>query len=577
MALDGVLLYGLSKELENDLSGGRVDKIQQPEKDEIHLTLRNKGNNFKLLLSASASHPRIHLTGQTKSNPMVPPMFCMVLRKHLSGGRLIRIQQPNMERILEISFEVINEIGDLGEKKLIIEIMGRHSNIILTNPDNTILDSIKHVDSSISRIREILPGKQYVYPPSQGKSNPLDADLFDIDNKFQSSESNNSPVNILFKSYTGISRPTAEEIFHRSEFYNEKLAKSFIDFFKQVQNNDFLPCLLLDHSGKPRDILPMAYTMYDSRALKTYPSFSKALDEFYLVRDNMERLQQRTAHLQRVINNNLERSQKKIALYVEELEKAKDAEQYRLYGELITSNIYQIPVNAETVSLLNYYVPGNTMINIDLDPTKTPAQNAQAYFKKYSKAKRAEEKQSRLIKETQAEIDYLETINQNLSMCTNENDIIEIREELAQEGYLKDLSKKKRNRGQQIASTKPHHFLSSEGFEVFVGKNNIQNDQLTLKTALPSDLWLHTKNIPGSHVIVKAGGKLIPEDTLLEAANLAAYYSKARISTSVPVDYCPRKNVKKPNGAKPGMVIYDHYKTIYVTPSEEKIQELKKL
>ncbi len=577
MALDGVLLYGLSKELENDLHGGRVDKIQQPEKDEIHLTLRNKGSNYRLLLSSSASHPRIHLIDQTKPNPMVPPMFCMVLRKHLSGGRLIRIQQPSMERILELSFEVINEIGDLGEKTLIIEIMGRHSNIILANPDGTILDAIKHVDSSISRVREILPGKQYVYPPSQGKTNPLEADLFDIENKLQSSDSGKSPANILSKSYTGISIATAEEILHRSEVNNGALSNTFIDFFNNVRNNEFLPCLLMDPSGKPKDILPMAYTMYDRGSLKTYPSFSKALDEFYLVKDKIERIQQRTAHLHRVINNNLERCHKKLSLYIEELEKAKDAELHRLYGELITSNIYQIPDNAESVSLLNYYELDNPMITIALDPTKTPAQNAQSYYKKYNKAKRTEEKQSRLMKETQQEIDYLESINQNLSMCNNENDIMEIREELTQEGYLKDLSKKKKNKGQQTASTKPHHFLSSDGFEIFVGKNNIQNDQLTLKIALPSDLWLHTKTIPGSHVIVKAGGQSVPEATLLEAANLAAYYSKARLSTSVPVDYCPRKNVKKPNGAKPGMVIYEHYKTLYVTPSEEKVLEMKKL
>ncbi|NLB40995.1 MAG: fibronectin/fibrinogen-binding protein [Clostridiales bacterium] len=577
MALDGVLLYGLSKELENDLSGGRVDKIQQPEKDEIHLTLRNKGNNYRLLMSASASHPRIHLTDQTKSNPMVPPMFCMVLRKHLSGGRLIKIQQPSMERILELSFEVINEIGDLGEKTLIIEIMGRHSNIILTNPDGTILDAIKHVDSSISRVREILPGRQYVYPPSQGKTNPLDADLSELEQKLQSSELGNSPVNILSKSYTGISKTTAEEILHRSEVNNEALSKTYIDFFSNVRNNEFIPSLLMDHSGKPKDILPMAYSMFDLVSLKTYSSFSKALDEFYLVRDKMERLQQRTAHLHRVISNNLIRSQKKLALYIEELEKAKDADMHRLYGELITSNIYQIPAKAESVTLLNYYESDNPMITIALDPTKTPAQNAQTYFKKYNKAKRTEEKQSRLMKETQDEIDYLETINQNLSMCTNESDIMAIREELTQEGYLKDLSRKKKNKGQQTTSTKPHHFLSADGFEIFVGKNNIQNDHLTLKTALPSDLWLHTKTIPGSHVIVKAGGQPISEATLLEAASLAAYYSKARLSTSVPVDYCPRKNVKKPNGAKPGMVIYEHNKTIFVTPSEEKVKKMKKL
>jgi predicted ribosome quality control (RQC) complex YloA/Tae2 family protein len=454
--------------------------------------------------------------------------------------------------------------------------MGRHSNIILISPDGTILDAVKHIDFSISRVREILPGRQYVYPPSQGKENPLDADFLDIDQKLKSSESGKSPVNILSMSYTGISKTTAEEILHRSYIKNEALSYSFVNFFMDVQNKNFLPCLLMDHSGKPMDILPMAYTMFDPGLLKTYSSFSEALDEFFLVRDKMERIQQRTAHLHRVISNNLERCHKKLALYAEELEKAKDAEKHRLYGELITSNIYQIPSKAESVSLLNYYDSDSPMITIPLDITKTPAQNAQEYYKKYNKARRTREKQSRLMVETQEEINYLESINQSLSMCANENDIMEIRTELTQEGYMKDLTKKKKNKGQQMAPIKPHHFYSSDGFEILVGKNNIQNDQLTLKTAQASDLWLHTKTIPGSHVIVKTRGQSIPETTLLEAANLAAYYSKARSSTNVPIDYCLRKNVKKPSGAKPGMVIYDHYKTIYITPSEEMVQSMKR-
>ncbi len=577
MAYDGVLIYGLSKELEESLCNGRVDKIQQPEKDEIHLTLRSRGRNYRLLMSASASHPRIHITEQIKTNPMVPPMFCMVLRKHLSGGRLIGIKQPGMERILELDFAVINEIGDLDKKTLIIEIMGRHSNIILTNPDGTVLDAIKHVDSSISRVREILPGKQYFYPPSQGKTNPLEADYADIDQKLQSSEPGKSPVNILANSYTGVSKATAEEILHRSEINNAKLSQIFVDFFKDVHNNKFFPCLLVDHSGKPRDIFPMAYTIHDPRSLKAYPTFSEALDEFFQVRDKMERIQQRTAHLHRLININLERCQKKLDLHMKELEKAKYAEQYRLYGELITSNIYQIPPNVEMVSLLNYYESDNPMITIAMDSAKTAAQNAQSYFKKYNKARRTEKKQSQLVIETQEEIDYLESIAHNLSICTNEDDILEIREELTQGAYLKEAAKKEKRKQQHTAAFKPHHFLSSDGFEILVGRNNNQNDRLTLKTALPNDLWLHTKSIPGSHVIVKAGSQPISETAVLEAATLAAYYSKARSSVNVPVDYCPGKNVRKPTGAKPGMVIYEHYKTVFVTPTEEKVQAIKKL
>ena len=576
MAFDGVLLYGLAKELEAALAGGRVDKIQQPEKDEIHLIIRSKGSNHKLVLSANASYPRIHLTRQSKTNPLSPPVFCMVLRKHLLGSRLIFINQPGMERILEIGFDTVDELGDQSRKTLVIETMGRHSNIILMDSNALVLDAIKHINHSISRIREVLPGRPYSYPPSQNKINPLTVEMVDVKRILQSTDPENRLANLLTRSYTGISKATAEEICYRGGEEPCKIAVSFMQFFQQVKDNDFQPTLLMDQSGKPRDIFPMVYTLYPPSLLKSCSSFSEALDDFFVMRDQMERLQQRSAQLHRIIKNNLERCYKKLALQKDELANAKSAKQYRLLGELITSNIHQIPTGAAEVTLLNYYDVNNAMITIPLDPTKTPAQNAQYYYKLYNKAQRVLKNQSRLIKETQEELDYLESISQHLSMSTHADEVSEIREELVRGGYIREQSKNRGVKKQSLLS-KPHRFLSSDGFEILVGKNNIQNDQLTLKNARSNDLWLHTKNIHGSHVIVRTEGKPVPNTTILEAANLAAYYSKGHSSANVPVDYCLRKNVKKPGGAKPGMVIYEQHKTIYVTPSEAMVSSMDRL
>ena len=582
MALDGVLLFGLAKELSSGLANGRIDKIQQPETDEIHITIRSMGRNCRLLLSASASHPRIHLTQQSKQNPLVPPMFCMVLRKHLSGGRFIGIRQPGMERILEIDFEVINELGDLDKKTLIIEIMGRHSNVILTDANGKILDSVKRVDNSVSRIREVLPGEQYQYPPSQGKANPLTASVEEVAEKLMEYDSSSSPEDILSKAYTGISKTTAKEICRLAKESSKNnpltpddIASAFVNFITGVKNGNFKPALLLDNAGNPKDVLPLPYGLYPMERLKIFPSFSDALDEFFRERDKQERIQQRTAHLSRILKNNIDRCRRKLELQSEELEKAKNAEIYRLYGELITSNIYMIAAGVSEISVPNYYQPDCPLIAIPLDPAKTAAQNAQHYFKLYNKAKTVLNKQSLLIDETQEELNYLESVAQSLSICDNEAEILEIREELVKEGYIRNRSGS--GKAKKTIPSKPHRYVSCDGFEILVGKNNIQNDHLTLKVASANDIWLHTKLIHGSHVIIRTEGRPVPDSTLLEAANLAAYYSKGRSSANVPVDYCPRKNVKKPGGAKPGMVIYNQYKTIYITPSESMVLAMKKL
>lgn len=576
MAFDGVLLYGLARELDEILSGGRIDKIHQPETDEVHITVRNQGNNYKLLLSASANNPRAHLTRQNKTNPLTPPMFCMVLRKHISGTRISCIKQHNMERIMEIRLTGVNELGDVDEKSLVIEIMGRHSNIILINSEGIIVDAVKHVSKNISRVREVLPGRKYVYPPSQDKTNPLNVEAEHVEQVLQYSDDKKSPVELLVKSYIGISTVTAKEICYRGNNNIREIPLAFHNFFLKIKDHALQPAILLDEKDNPVDILPASYKLYPPARLKFFPTFSEALDEFYLMRDKTERLKQQSGHLHRIIKNNLARLYKKNDIISKQLKEAENAEQYRLYGELITANIYQIPEGINQIELVDYYSSDNSMIAVPLDPAKSPAQNAQHYFKIYNKLKRMQKTQSKLLEEIQEEIDYLESVHQHLNACTEENDVMEIKEELIDGGYIKKRSKKIEKEQKQLSS-KPLHFVSSDGIDILVGKNNLQNDRLTFKTAHPDDLWLHTKAIQGSHVIIRSGGKPVPDTTLLEAANLAAYYSRGRQSTNVPVDYCTRKHVRKPSRAKPGMVIYDNYKTIYVTPSEERILSMKRI
>lgn len=573
MALDGVLLNCIMEELEDKIIGGRIDKIHQPEKDEIHIGIRANNQNFKLLISASSNYPRIHLTMLQKSNPLSPPVFCMVLRKHLTGGRIVNIEQPDFERILILYIESRDELGDLATKRLIVEIMGRHSNIILVDENGVIIDSIKRITEEISRVRQVLPGIPYVFPPSQNKQNPLMQEHASLENILNSSEDAKKAARTIQNNFTGISRVTALEIAHRGE--TDSLPMAFLEFFEKVKLKDFEPVLLKDETGRPKDIFPFPYFQYDLNLQESFESVSMALELFFDARDRMDRIRQRTSHLLKVLNTNLERAQKKLGILMEEYKAAQNADKYRLYGELITANIYQIPKGMEKVELVNYYDPNGSLVEIPLDKNKTPNQNAQAYFKKYNKAKNALIMIEQQIKETQEEIQYLDTQLDNLNKCTEESEIEEIRQELAQEGYIRLRSERKRPK--KIAPSKPYHFLSSDGFHIYVGKNNTQNDRLTLKTAEPDDLWLHTKDIPGSHVIIKTQGKELPEQTLLEAGILAAYFSKAKNSTKVLVDYCPRKNVRKPSGAKPGMVIYENYRTMYVTPDEAVINSLKKI
>ncbi len=586
MALDGVALSNVTYELNKLLVGGRVDKIYQPEKDEIIISIRSLGNNYKLLLTSNANHARIHLTQTQKENPNTPPMFCMLLRKHIAGGKIISIEQPNFERILNINIESLNEMGDNTVKKLVIEIMGKHSNIMLVDENSTILDSIKHISHDTSSVREVLPGKKYVLPPSQDKLNILNLDktsFIEIIN----TKKGLKLQNVLYQSYTGISPALASEICFRadidSSMYPEQLTNSnietlfniFSDLKTIILNGDFKSEIIIDEQNKKIiDFSPIEMKQYSNFKKENYNSISTLLENFYKEKDNSTRIKQKSHDLHRLLMTNIERCLKKKEIQNKTLKDIADRDKWKNFGELITSNIYSIQKGMTNFETQNFYEEDMPLIKIKLDPELTPVENAQRYFNKYNKAKRTFIALQEQIKQNDEELIYLETTLSSLENSSDEVNIIEIHGELSEEGYIK---KRRLKKGEKLKKTKPLHYISSEDYDIYVGKNNKQNDELTLRFASSNDIWLHTKDIPGSHVIIKTKGSQIPEQTILEAGYLAAFYSKGRNSSNVPVDYALKKHVRKPNGAKPGMVIYEENKTLYITPDEEFIKTLKEI
>lgn len=583
MPFDGVVAKCTAKELSEVLDGGRLEKIFQPEPDEIIINVRAKGKNLRLLLSASPNYPRIHVTETTRENPAVPPVFCMLLRKHLSGGRVISVEFNDYERIIGINIESVSELGDLQKKKLLIEIMGRHSNIILLNDENKIIDSIKHVDSSVSSVREIMPARPYTPPPEQNKANP---ELLDIDLLLNNIEAPEETTieNYLLTNIKGFSPLLCREICHRAEIDSRRpvsllrtgelaaLRTSLHAAVQAISASDFKPCIVFTDKTleTPLDFHCMEMTQYQS--IRYLDSISSALDEFYREKDRSERLKQKKADLYKVLGNSLDRCKKKVALQQDKLRDVADREKLKLYGELITANIYCIPPNSPKASLLNYYSETEEYADIPLDKSLSPQENAQRYFKRYQKAKNTYVHTSKQLEESLSELEYLESVLHILDNCVTLQEIGEIRQELLEQGYIS--KRRKSNEKKQAKATEPLRYRSSDGLEIWVGKNNRQNDQLTMKQASSNDMWLHTRNIPGSHVIIKKAQNDIPDSTLLEAAVLAAYHSKAKQSSTVPVDYTTVRNVKKPAGAKPGMVIYENFKTLIVTPGEKLVEKL---
>lgn len=587
MALDGFSISSIINQLKDTVLGGRVDKIYQPEKDEIIIQIRNKGNAYKLLLTANASSPRLHFTNIQKENPINAPLFCMVLRKHLSSGKIVNISQPNFERIVNIEVESINELGDYSVKTLIFEIMGKHSNIILIDDKQNILESIKHIGFDKSSVREVLPSRQYVLPPNQDKKNPTNTNFDEFLNIIKTS----TPTKIqqiIYKSYNGISPILASEMCHNAnidtslntEQMTENQIKNLYDNFNNIvnlnKNKQFKPQIVYNENDTILDFTVFDFNMFNHLNKKYFDSISELLEYFYKSKDLAYRLNQKSQDLKKLITQNIERCAKKKDMQQKTLKDIENRDVLKLYGELITSNIYAIKKGMTTVKLNNFYSENFEEIEIPLDSNLTPAENAQKYFKKYNKEKRTFTALQQQIKQNNEELLYLESVLSSVNACTDEYDIKEIRQELSEQGFLKkQYSKNKKDKNNKKA--KPLHYISSDGFDIYVGKNNTQNDELTLRFAKPLDMWFHTKDIAGSHVIVVADGKEIPNQTLNEAANLAAFYSKASNSSLVPVDYTLKKFVKKPNGAKPGMVIYETNKTAYITPDEKIIENMQKL
>lgn len=575
MPLDGLMLGYLARELSGALEGGRVDKIAQPERDELQIAIRAGGQNHLLLISANAGTARLHFTGQRKSSPLEPPMFCMLLRKHLGGGRVSAVRQAGGDRIVEIWVENLSELGDQRTLRLVCEFMGKHSNLILVAPDGRIIDSARHVTYEISRVREVLPGLPYERPPIQGKL-PFDA----LDAQALAGALAQHPgllSRALSQTVSGLSRQTAQELALRAAGDEEAavdaqtaalLAERVCALLAQPIPPQ--PCIVLAQDGAPLDVTPFPYEQYRRLERRDFPDLSSALDAFYRARDLAERIQQKSAALRRVLRSNIARCEKKLALQLEALEGSQRMEEYRVKGELLTAAQGMARKGQKSVTLTNYYDPACGPIEVALDEKLSPAQNAQRYFKLYQKARTAQvlaAEQSRLTRE---ELDYLEGQLFNLDACEEEAALNEIREELEKQGYVR--ANHNRRQMKKLPPSKPLHMLSSSGRHILVGRNNLQNDRVT-QTAEPEETWLHAKDMPGSHVVIV--GPAPDPVTLREAALLAARYSRGGSSSQVPVDYTLRKYVKKPAGAKPGFVIYTHQRTLYVTPTEEALRGLR--
>ena len=577
MSMDGLSLYSAMNELNKRLAGGKIDKIQQTDKEELLLMVRSLGQTYRLLINASAADNRVQLTELKKQAPSEAPMFCMLLRKRIAGGKIVRFEQERLDRVLKISIETYNDLGDLSVFALYCELMGKHSNIILANEKGVIVDAIKHVGLGMSSVRFVMPGLEYSAPPAQDKQDPSKASADDF--SMAMCMVGMSIAKALSNAFFGLSPAVAAQLVARytdktectqlSEAEREELAERLAAFYADMAQGKEKASAVLNALGETEAVYPFAIA---GGGIKLYDSIGEALDSLYINSDRREWAKRHGASARKVLQNNIERCEKKLALYADALNSGEQMEKCRLYGELLTANLHSLKSGTDTAAVDNYYADPVERIAIPLDRQLTPGENAQRYYKKYQKLKAARDMAIVQREQTLSELNYLEGQLDNLTKCTAENELSELIEELKDQGYIKrDKGGKKK---MKLAASKPMHFVSSTGTDIYVGKNNRQNDELTLRFASPNDIWMHAKNIPGSHVIVK-GASEQDTATMTEAALLAAYYSRARGSENVAVDYTPRKYVKKPAGAKPGMVIYTTNKTAYVTPSEEAVAGLK--
>ncbi len=560
MAFDGITIACMAHELQEKLTGGRISKIAQPEADELLLTVKSREGNFRLLLSASAGLPLVYLTGANKPGPMTAPNFCMLLRKHISGGRILSVTQPSLERILRFEIEHLDELGDLCRKYLVVEIMGKHSNIIFCSDTDQIIDSIKHVSAQMSSVREVLPGRAYFIPDTQEKADPLGITEENFTALIRKKAAKLSKA--LYTSLTGLSPVAAEEICDQASLDSDRAANSyeqaelihlyrtFTRFLAPVRSGAYEPVIYYD--GKtPVEFSCLPLTVYEHCRKETFSSVSGLLERYYAEKNTLTRIRQKSTDLRRIVQTALERNIKKYDLQAKQLKDTEKREKYRIYGELINTYGYGVEPGSKSFEALNYYT--GEMVTIPLDPQIPVQENAKKYFDKYGKLKRTCEAVTKLLEETGSEVEHLRSVQTALDIALQEEDLVQIKEELMQSGYIR-----KRNPGSKRPkiTSKPFHYISSDGYHMYVGKNNLQNEELTFQTARGNDWWFHAKGAPGSHVIVQTNGGELPDTTFEEAARLAAYYSSNRGADKVEIDYVEKKHVKKPNGSRPGFVVY---------------------
>ena len=581
MAFDGIVIANLVKDLNDKIVSGRISKIAQPEKDELLLTIKGNRENFRLLISANASLPLLYFTETNKPSPLTAPNFCMLLRKHIANGRIVSVSQPGLERIVRIEIEHLDEMGDLKRKFLIVELMGKHSNIIFCDDENKILDSIKHISAQVSSVREVLPGREYFIPHAGEKKDPLTITEEEFKELIGKTPQNLSKA--LYTDLTGLSPTVSAELCHLASLDGDISAKDFSDselthlyhaftwIMDDVRQGNFTPNIIYQKE-KPVEFASIPLSMFsggDYRSV-SFPSISALLERYYAERNTVSRIHQKSTDLRKILTNSLERSYKKRDLQQKQRKDTEKREKFRIYGELLNTYGYGIQEGEKSFRCLNYY--DNTEITIPLDPTLSAQENAVRYFDKYNKQKRTFEATSRQLEQTEAEIEHLESISTFLDIARKEEDLAQIKEELTEYGYIKrHFSGGKKPKK---AVSRPFHYLSSDGFHIYVGKNNYQNEELTFKLASGNDWWFHAKGIPGSHVIVKAEGKELPDRVFEEAGALAAYYSRGRGQDKVEIDYIQKKNLKKVPGAAPGFVVY-HTNYSLVAAPEIPVKEIE--
>ena len=599
MAFDGFTTRALQKELSEKLTGARIYRIVQPEADELLLTLRPEasrgGGQVRLLLCADATLPLVYLTSQNKPAPNTAPTFCMLLRKYLQNGKIVSVTQPGLERILRFEVEHLNEMGDLCRHVLVIELMGKHSNIILLD-DDVILDSIKHISQMVSSVREVLPGRPYFVPETQGKSNPFEETR---EHFFSLLSSESLPASrFLMTHYNGFSTQMSEETVFRTRLSQdrsvselssedgEKFWETFQVLLADTSAGNFQPAVYYHlgaadavSGGEPVEYSPLPLSMYRDLPEKHYASISELIENYYREKNALTRIRQKSADLRKIVQTILERDLHKYDLQSRQMKDTDKREKYRVYGELLNTYGYNIPAGASSAELDNYYT--GEKLTVPLDPTKTPLENAKRYFDRYTKLKRTREALETLMKDVKAEIDQLENIREALNLSVTEGDLAQIRAEMEESGFVRrhtEKGKGSRKGPSRIPEAKPLHFRSSDGYDIYVGKNNLQNEELTFHVAKPTDIWFHANDIAGSHVILKTEGtpfEQVPDRAFEEAASLAAYYSKGREAGRVEVDYLERKNVKKPSGARPGFVIYHTNYSILAEAGKKGLQEIE--